>query len=534
MPTFGSTFGAASLTSFGLRINAGGAIPSYNFDVIPTQLNEGDPEGTFNVITTLVPNGTTLYWTINHITSSDADFVAVSGSFNISSGTGSFPIRILSDAPTEGTETFTVSIRTLSTSGPVQKTSASVNIGDRTYSFSSPSLSINEGTTTTYNVITGGEGVPNSNTLYWSVNNGTTVDADFSSSVVSGSFAITNNTGSFTLSTTADTTTEGSQTFTLRLRLGSTSGLIVAETSTITLNDTSRETPPSAIETLAVGGGGNGAGGRGAGGAGGFGVSPSIGVSEYPASYTIVVGGSGGPGGNTAMYNYSTGTVLSGWFLGGGGGGGERDAGQNGGSGGGGGSRPHPAVGSGQRPPGGSGTPGQGNSGGNGGVTPTPSFNEPQRGGGGGGGGGSSGGGSNGGDSQLEPAPAGDTTWGGDGGSGTSSTITTETVYYAGGGGGGADYGNSQNGTGGRGGGGAGPNSGKIYRDSDGARVDGSPSGRTNSGGGGGGGNGGGSGVFILRYSNSLRDATTTGNPEFTNAGGYKIYKFTGSGSIYW
>jgi hypothetical protein len=40
--------------------------------------------------------------------------------------------------------------------------------------------------------------------------------------------------------------------------------------------------------------------------------------------------------------------------------------------------------------------------------------------------------------------------------------------------------------------------------------------------------------VLILRYGNSLRDATTSGSPEFNNAGGYKIYRFTGSGSIYW
>ena len=144
MPTFGSTFGASSLTAFGLRVNAGGAAPSYRFDTIPTLINEGTQSGTFNVITSLVPNGTTLYWTINHITSSDADFVAVSGSFNISSGTGSFTVTLANDALIEGTEAFTVSIRTTSTSGPVRATSSSVNIGDRSYSFSSPSTSINE------------------------------------------------------------------------------------------------------------------------------------------------------------------------------------------------------------------------------------------------------------------------------------------------------------------------------------------------------------------------------------------------------
>jgi hypothetical protein len=46
-------------------------------------------------------------------------------------------------------------------------------------------------------------------------------------------------------------------------------------------------------------------------------------------------------------------------------------------------------------------------------------------------------------------------------------------------------------------------------------------------------GGSGGSGVVIIRYPNTYPDAaSTTGSPTFTNTGGYKIYKFTGSGSI--
>jgi hypothetical protein len=37
----------------------------------------------------------------------------------------------------------------------------------------------------------------------------------------------------------------------------------------------------------------------------------------------------------------------------------------------------------------------------------------------------------------------------------------------------------------------------------------------------------------IIRYPNTFTDAaSTTGSPTFTNTGGYKIYTFTGSGSI--
>jgi hypothetical protein len=43
----------------------------------------------------------------------------------------------------------------------------------------------------------------------------------------------------------------------------------------------------------------------------------------------------------------------------------------------------------------------------------------------------------------------------------------------------------------------------------------------------------GGSGIVIIRYSNSFADAVaTTGSPAFANTGGFKIYTWTGSGSI--
>jgi hypothetical protein len=43
----------------------------------------------------------------------------------------------------------------------------------------------------------------------------------------------------------------------------------------------------------------------------------------------------------------------------------------------------------------------------------------------------------------------------------------------------------------------------------------------------------GGSGVVIIRYSDVYNAASsTTGSPTVTVSGGYRIYKFTGSGSI--
>jgi hypothetical protein len=45
--------------------------------------------------------------------------------------------------------------------------------------------------------------------------------------------------------------------------------------------------------------------------------------------------------------------------------------------------------------------------------------------------------------------------------------------------------------------------------------------------------NNGGSGVVIIRYSDSYSAAaSTTGSPTITNTGGFRIYRWTGSGSI--
>ena len=94
-----------------------------------------------------------------------------------------------------------------------------------------------------------------------------------------------------------------------------------------------------------------------------------------------------------------------------------------------------------------------------------------------------------------------------------------------GGGGGGAGY--LGGGVGGSGGGGHGET------------LNGRPqgtNGEINTGGGGGGGGAGysgGSGIVVIRYADTYDDAqSTTGYPTYQLSGGYKIYTFTGSGTI--
>lgn len=64
--------------------------------------------------------GTTLYWSITHTTTSPADFLATEGSFTINDTfIGSFTITTLIDGIIESDELYTVNIKTGSQAGPV-------------------------------------------------------------------------------------------------------------------------------------------------------------------------------------------------------------------------------------------------------------------------------------------------------------------------------------------------------------------------------------------------------------------------------
>lgn len=212
---------------------------TYTATPAASNINEGS-NLTINVTTTNITNGTTLYWSINHTTTSSSDFTANSGSFTITSNAGSFTVGPLADQVTDGAETFTVSIRAYSTSGTVLATTSSITVNDTsttpapTYSVTPAASDVNEGSSITINVATTNVG---STTLYWTILHGETSSSDFSAS--SGQVTITNNAGSFSITTVADTTTEGDETFQVQIRTGSIIGTIVATSSYIWINDTS-------------------------------------------------------------------------------------------------------------------------------------------------------------------------------------------------------------------------------------------------------------------------------------------------------
>lgn len=88
---------------------------------------------------------------------------------------------------------------------------------------------------TTFTITT--TNVANGTTLYWTCGGGNVSAADFTQNTTSGSFTINNNTGSVTLTARNDGVSDDKETFTLEVRTGSTSGTVVATSSTITIYD---------------------------------------------------------------------------------------------------------------------------------------------------------------------------------------------------------------------------------------------------------------------------------------------------------
>lgn len=99
--------------------------------------NEGST-ATFNLATSNVANGTTLYYSITgtNVTASDFSDNSLTGSFTVNSNSGSFSKTIVSDLTTEGTEFFNIYIRTGSPSGNAIE-SGSFTINDTSVSLTS-------------------------------------------------------------------------------------------------------------------------------------------------------------------------------------------------------------------------------------------------------------------------------------------------------------------------------------------------------------------------------------------------------------
>ena len=217
------------------------AAATYSLSTSSAAANEGSAF-TITLTTTNIDDATVIPYTITGVTSADIGGVNLSGSFTVSSNTATASFNVTADATTEGAETFLLTLDALSTN-------QSVTINDTsttpvaTYAVSPAANNVDEGSALAFNVTT--TNVSNATTLYWTVTNA----SDFSTT--SGNFTITGNVGSFTVTPTADVTTEGAETFTASVRTVSASGSIVATSSAVTINDTSLT--PTADYTITVG-----------------------------------------------------------------------------------------------------------------------------------------------------------------------------------------------------------------------------------------------------------------------------------------
>lgn len=197
---------------------------------------------TYQITTTNVPNGTTLYWVNSGTTSAD-DFTdnQMSGTITINNNSASLT---RSATTNEGSltsnvaETIILTLRSGSINGPTLASASTVSLsGLQTFTVTPSKTTANEGEQITWTVDT--TSIPNGTTIFWQ-NIGTTTAADFTENTNSGTLIINNQTGSFIRTLKNDLATETSETVIIQLRVGGAGGTIVATAPTVTVIDTSQ------------------------------------------------------------------------------------------------------------------------------------------------------------------------------------------------------------------------------------------------------------------------------------------------------
>lgn len=220
--------------------------PVYSITPSTISVNEGSSVS-FTVNTTNVGAGTTLYYSTNG-TANAADFTDnyLTGSFSLVStgsttGVGTIVRAIATDFDTESSEQFSITVRTGSASGTAVTTSSNVIIGDvtPTFTITESSTNVNEGGSITFTV--SGSNIPNG-TYYYSIEQdaGTIVPGDFNPASLTGSFIVSNNSGSFAITIAEDYATDGTDTFFVNVKRDSYVGTIIATSNVIAINDTSK------------------------------------------------------------------------------------------------------------------------------------------------------------------------------------------------------------------------------------------------------------------------------------------------------
>jgi hypothetical protein len=241
----GSTTGDVVATTFVISVSDTSFPPTYSIKPDKTTMNEGQTV-TYQVGTTGVPTGTTLYWT-NSGTTTGADFTGAqnSGSFVVNAGVGTIVRQLTADLFSEGFETIILNLRIGSDEGTIVATAETVYVNDSSvpyYNVTASTSNVNEGSSVTFTIVATGIAV--GTTIYWS-NEGTTLASDFTQNVNNGSITFNTSTKTVQFTVKNDYTTEGIESIIFRLRSDSVNGPFIepipgyATTASVTVNDTS-------------------------------------------------------------------------------------------------------------------------------------------------------------------------------------------------------------------------------------------------------------------------------------------------------
>jgi hypothetical protein len=242
---------------------------SYNLVRTPATMEESTTLGalgagvTFNLTTPWMPPGTVLYWTTvsseGVITAADFTDNATDGFVVITDNSnGTIFRRAAKDTLIEGTEEFYLEIRaTAGTLGPVlvssQRTAITETVGYEIIPLNSYMVENQPGIN--FDVKT--PFLKNGTVLYWDTVavTGVITASDFTDNRLSGTVEINGNVGSITRTAIIDSLTEGTESFRLILKTGSSISTKVATSSIVTIGEsvayTVSLTSPSFTEGLA-------------------------------------------------------------------------------------------------------------------------------------------------------------------------------------------------------------------------------------------------------------------------------------------
>lgn len=178
------------------------------------------------------------------ISTSDFTDAQTSGSGAVTSNQISFNKTLVLDNVSETSDVFRIDVATDVGFSNIIGSSGNFTIRNPTFNITPSSSTVNEGSPVTFNINT--TNINNGQTLFYNIggSGGFTAD-DFTNTTMSGSINISSNFASFSKTLANDFTTEGTESFTVFLRLNSISGTIVSQT-TVTVSDTSL-TPTATI-----------------------------------------------------------------------------------------------------------------------------------------------------------------------------------------------------------------------------------------------------------------------------------------------